>query len=158
MSYAHKAESTRAIPADDPILAALRRAPVGPPMTEDERRAMDEADELGRSFLHEAGLSSRGMADFFERMAEGEIDTPAQVAEVSEWWMTHPNTDRRIQAARAAERDGAPALSAADWATLRQSCSSDEAETGGQPWGPIVIERRPRNDPMPSQSNEVGQD
>jgi len=123
-----------------------------------DRAAETEADELGRSFLHEAGLSSRGMADFFERMAEGEIDTPAQVAEVSEWWMTHPNTDRRIQAARAAERDGAPALSAADWATLRQSCSSDEAETGGQPWGPIVIERRPRNDPMPSQSNEVGQD
>jgi hypothetical protein len=51
MSHAANAgstESARAIPAEDPVLAAMRRAPVGPPMTEQERQAMEEAREIGR--------------------------------------------------------------------------------------------------------------
>jgi hypothetical protein len=48
MSGPANAKKSPAISHDDPVLAALRRAPVGPPMTQDEARAMEEARELGR--------------------------------------------------------------------------------------------------------------
>jgi len=122
------------------------------------RAAETEADERGRAYLHAAGMSSRGMGDFFERMAEEEMETPEQVDEVSEWWMTHPNTDRRIAAARAAEREGAPAMNDADWQALRRACASDQTESAGQPWEIRIPGRRPPNDPMPGQPDEVGKD
>ena len=122
------------------------------------RAAETEADEVGRGFLHQARMSSRGMATFFERMSEHEIRTPDEVAEVTEWWMTHPNTERRIQAARAAERDGDPALSPADWETVRAACDLDQGEDTGRPWEIRIPGRRPGNDPMPGQPDEVGQD
>ena len=121
------------------------------------RAAETESDEVGRDYLHAAGLSSRGMATFFERMADHEVDAPEQVDEVSEWWMTHPNTARRIEAARAAERDGAAALSAVDWETLQATCSA-EGEDGRRPWEITLPGRRPGNDPMPGQPNEMGKD
>lgn len=120
------------------------------------RAAETESDEVGRGYLHAAGLSSRGMADFFERMASHEVDAPEQVDEVSEWWMTHPNTERRIQAARAAERDGASALSPQEWTTLQAACSA-QGEEARQPWDIRLPGRRPGNDPMPSQPDQVGQ-
>lgn len=122
------------------------------------REAEREADAAGRGYLHAAGLSSRGMAPFFERMAEQEGHTPEEVDEVAEWWMTHPNTARRIQAARAAERDGAPALDAGQWETLRGVCAVDEAEDGPRPWTIRIPGRRPGNDPLPGKPDQVGQD
>lgn len=119
------------------------------------RAAETEADEVGMGFLHRAQLSSRGMATFFERMSEHEVETPEEVAEVSEWWMTHPNTDRRIQAARAAERDGASALSPGEWETVRAACTLGEGENAGRPWEIHIPGRRPGNDPMPGKPDEV---
>jgi len=121
------------------------------------RAAETESDEVGRSYLHAAGLSSRGMADFFERMEAEEVDAPQQVDEVSEWWMTHPNTALRIQAARAAERDGAAALSPQDWQTLQAACSA-QGEDGRGPWEITIPGRRPGNDPMPAKPDEMSQD
>jgi predicted Zn-dependent protease len=121
------------------------------------RHAETEADDVGRGLLHQQGLSSRGMGDFFERMAEDEIDAPEQVDEVSEWWMTHPNTERRIAAARAAERGGEAALTDQEWETLRATCGSNEDEAAGEIERPVVIVRRPGNDPMPGQADKVGQ-
>ncbi len=48
MNITADAKKAPAISSDDPVLAALRRAPVGPPMTQEEGRAMEEARELGR--------------------------------------------------------------------------------------------------------------
>jgi hypothetical protein len=48
MSQAAKAGKARGVPGEDPVLAAVRCAPIGPPMTDDERRAMEEAGEIGR--------------------------------------------------------------------------------------------------------------
>jgi Zn-dependent protease with chaperone function len=121
------------------------------------RQAETEADDVGRGLLHQQGLSSRGMGDFFERMAEDEIDAPERVDEVSEWWMTHPNTERRIAAARAAERGGEAALTEQEWETLRATCGSNEDEAAGEIERPVVIVRRPGNDPMPGQADKVGQ-
>jgi Zn-dependent protease with chaperone function len=122
------------------------------------REAEREADAVGQGYLHAAGLSSRGMAPLFERMAEQEGQTSEDVDEVAEWWMTHPNTARRIQAARAAERDGAGALSATQWETLRGVCILDEGEGGGRPWFDRIPVRRPGNDPLPGKPDQVSQD
>lgn len=121
------------------------------------RAAETEADELGRGYLHAAGLSSRGMAPFFERMAREEIDAPDEVDDMSEWWMTHPNTARRIQAARDAERDGETALDDADWAVLQGVCRSGQGVGGREPWFDRVPVRRPGNDPLPGKPDQVGE-
>ena len=122
------------------------------------REAEREADSVGRDYLHAAGMSSRGMAPFFERMAEREGHTPEEVDEVAEWWMTHPNTARRVQAARAAERDGAPALDPAQWETLRGVCAADEGEDGRRPWDLRIPGRPPRDPAAPPKPDQVSQD
>ena len=90
-------------------------------------------------------------------MAEQEGQTPEEVDEVAEWWMTHPNTSRRIQAAREAERDGATALNDEQWTTLRGVCASGQGEGGGRPWFDRIPVRRPGNDPLPGKPDQVGQ-
>ena len=122
------------------------------------REAETEADAFGRDYLHAAGLSSRGMAPFFERMAAQEVDAPEEVDQMSEWWMTHPNTGRRIEAARAGERDGEPALGAADWRTLQGVCGSGQGPDGRRPWFERLPGPRPGNDPLPGKPDQVGQD
>lgn len=120
------------------------------------REAEREADEIGRGYLHGAGLSSRGMAPFFERMAESEGQTTEEVDEMAEWWMTHPNTDRRVRAARAAERDGAAALSPAQWEVLRGVCPSQD-EDGRQPWFERLPIPRLPDDAPPAKPDQVRQ-
>lgn len=122
------------------------------------REAEREADAVGRDYLHAAGLSSRGMAPFFERMAQQEGRTSEQVDEAAEWWMTHPNTTRRVQAARSAERDGASALNAEQWETLRGVCAVDEGEERRRPWFDRIPGRRPGDDPATGKPDQMGED
>lgn len=85
-----------------------------------DRAAEMEADARGQALLHQAGLSSRGMASFFERLAGagGDLET------ATEFVATHPASRRRVLAARAAERGGAPALDEAEWRTVRTACAA----------------------------------
>lgn len=87
------------------------------------RDAELEADAGGQALLHAAGLSSRGMAPFFERMSRAEGD-PGQLGTAAEFMSTHPDSKRRSQVARAAERPGESALSAAEWQLVQATCSS----------------------------------
>lgn len=122
------------------------------------REAEREADAFGRGYLHAAGLSSRGMAPFFERMAEQEGQTSEEIDEVAEWWMTHPNTARRIEAAREAERDGASALNDEQWTALRGVCASGQGEGGGRPWFDRIPGGRPGDEPAPPKPDQMSQD
>lgn len=88
------------------------------------RAAEAEADARGMALLHSAGLSSRGMAAFFNRLADKRSGDAART--VAEWMTSHPDTLRRVTAARAAERPGASAMSAADWSAVQRAC--DKAE------------------------------
>ncbi|MDP1875142.1 M48 family metallopeptidase [Phenylobacterium sp.] len=81
-----------------------------------EREADDRAFEL----LAANGISSAGMADFFERLADK--TAPEQVNAAAEWFATHPDSGRRAKAARARAKAGMPALSASEWAAVRQMC------------------------------------
>lgn len=58
-----------------------------------------EADTRGFKFLEDAGVSARGMIDFFERRREGEIvieKMGEHVAQVSSLISTHPMSSERI--------------------------------------------------------------
>lgn len=82
------------------------------------RRAETEADTVGRSILHEAGLASGGLAPFFERLAEKYGDLPESLAFLS----SHPSVSERTEASRAAAQKGDPALDASGWRALTAIC------------------------------------
>jgi predicted Zn-dependent protease len=88
------------------------------------RAAEREADARGQALLHADGLSSQGMAPFFERLAGGE----GKLDEAAEFLNTHPDSRRRAQAARAAAKPGASALSPEDWRAVKSVCAVEESE------------------------------
>lgn len=83
------------------------------------REAEAAADAYGLALLGDAGISSAGLADFFDRIATETDSTP-------EIMSSHPLSDKRAGIARAhAAGQGAvtPALSAADWQALKAICN-----------------------------------
>lgn len=95
------------------------------------RDAEVEADATAVAILHDAGLSSDGLARFFARIDEGGTkDTAALWRYVS----THPPTGERIAALRAApaqppraagQTAAATALSDSEWAALKAICKKE---------------------------------
>lgn len=87
------------------------------------RSAEAEADARGQVLLHADGLSSEGMAPFFERLAgKGAHE---ELEEAAEFMATHPDSRRRAAAARAAARPGLPALSPTEWRLVKSTCSAE---------------------------------
>ncbi|MBL8771101.1 MAG: M48 family metallopeptidase [Phenylobacterium sp.] len=82
-----------------------------------------EADAAGQALLARLGLSSRGMASFFERLSEQEGSKSA--AGVAELVSSHPDTRRRAELSRARSRDGGAALAPSEWAAVRAACARD---------------------------------
>lgn len=88
------------------------------------REAEREADARGMALLHEHGLSSQGMAPFFESMAakgDGE-----EAATVKELMSSHPDSLRRAELARSKARPGAAALDPQAWAAVKAACPEDK--------------------------------
>lgn len=79
------------------------------------------ADERGQALLHQRGLSSLGMAAAFERLGDGGGDKTIRRA--LEFGATHPDTNRRVLAARTRQKPGRSALTAEEWAAVRTVCS-----------------------------------
>jgi predicted Zn-dependent protease len=78
-----------------------------------------DADRAAVDRLHAAGISHRGLLDFFERLRETHAhDAPP-------WLSTHPATADRVEGMRR-ERDvpdARPALEAAQFRALKVGCS-----------------------------------
>lgn len=90
------------------------------------RSAETEADARGQALLHADGLSSQGMAPFFERLAgKGKR---SEMDEAAEFLETHPDSARRARMAREAARPGRSALSAAEWRTVKMTCAVEDSE------------------------------
>ena len=79
------------------------------------REAEAAADLFAHRMLERAGISSAGMAAFFDRIDGMDGDLPGYLS-------THPASGGRAEAARAADGGGTPALSDADWQALRGIC------------------------------------
>lgn len=84
------------------------------------RESEGEADAVGQQLLQREGLSSEGMAPFFERIATKGEGHDAEV--VKELLSDHPDSLRRAQLSRARGRPGAPAFTAAEWTAIKATC------------------------------------
>ena len=85
------------------------------------REAEAEADGSALDLLARAGLRSRGLADFFERLERESGGTPAYLHLLS----THPSNEsrrRRFTSAATGAAAHAPSLGEADWRNLREIC------------------------------------
>ncbi len=86
------------------------------------REAELEADTRGQALLHAAGLSSQGMAPFFDRMARA--DGSGRLGEAVEFMNSHPDSSRRGRVARAGARPGLSALDAEEWRVVKAVCAA----------------------------------
>jgi Zn-dependent protease with chaperone function len=84
------------------------------------RDAEAEADVRGQALLAAEGLSSQGMAPFFQRLAAKSEGRDA--ATVKELISSHPDTLRRASQSRARGRPGLPAFSADEWRAIKAAC------------------------------------
>jgi hypothetical protein len=84
------------------------------------RAAEAQADTVGQDLLAAQGLSSQGMAPFFQRLAATRESKDA--AAVKELLSDHPDTLRRAKVSQARARSGASAFTPADWTAIRASC------------------------------------
>ncbi|WP_172262883.1 M48 family metallopeptidase [Caulobacter sp. RHG1] len=86
-----------------------------------------EADARAIEILQAENISTKGMADFFGRLAHRGDDP--RLRQAAEWFQTHPNTAGRAERARRAIRPGQPSMSERDWAVMGRVCrTGDEAK------------------------------
>lgn len=91
------------------------------------RRLERRADERGFAMLKEAGISSAGFGDLFERIEKAEPEETSLF--LPPFLSSHPPTPERIAAARQANAaSGKPALEAADWEALKTACKPKPAK------------------------------
>lgn len=84
------------------------------------RAAEAQADAGGQALLVRLGLSSEGMAPFFQRLVATSQGRYAD--RVQELISDHPDTLRRAAASRARARAGAPAFTPDQWRAIRAAC------------------------------------
>lgn len=84
------------------------------------RSAEAEADSAGQDLLAAQGLSSQGMAPFFQRLTQASGSRDAEA--VKELVSDHPDTLRRAEASRVHARPGAAAFTPADWSAVKAAC------------------------------------
>lgn len=82
------------------------------------REAETEADERALALLERAGLSSRGLVDFFERMQRKAGERPTVLRLLS----THPPNESRRRTFERGATARAPSLDEAAWRSLRHIC------------------------------------
>jgi beta-barrel assembly-enhancing protease len=78
-----------------------------------------DADRRGVELLNAAGIDSRGLFSFFDRIKEAGDDIPGAV----EFMSTHPSGDTRRGNLVGVAQEGEPALSESEWKALREICS-----------------------------------
>ena len=84
------------------------------------RQAEAEADERALDLLAAAGVSGTGLEMFFARLAEREGSLSRRLSFLS----THPSSLERSAAAAKRAVEGAPGLSASEWAALKGICDN----------------------------------
>jgi predicted Zn-dependent protease len=81
------------------------------------RDAEEKADAFAYGLLERAGISTLGMAAFFDRIDAVDGDLPAYLS-------THPASENRAHEARKADQGGTrPALLPKDWQALKAICA-----------------------------------
>ncbi|HEY0435221.1 MAG TPA: M48 family metallopeptidase [Phenylobacterium sp.] len=89
------------------------------------REAEAEADRVGQDLLAGQGLSSQGMAPFFQRLVG--VSEGKNAEAVKELISDHPDIRRRADASRARARPGAAAFTPAEWVAIKATCKDGYA-------------------------------
>lgn len=84
-----------------------------------------EADDRAIEILRAQNISTKGMADFFDRLANRGDDP--RLRQAAEWFQTHPDTVGRAEKAKRAIQPGKPAMSDRDWVVLSRVCEIVDA-------------------------------
>lgn len=102
------------------------------------REAEREADEQALRLLRNAGISNRGLIDFFDRVVALEAkEGPAGAVARYDVLRSHPQTvERKDRIAREPDYASTPSLSAADWADLQGICDERTGPEGARQQGP----------------------
>jgi beta-barrel assembly-enhancing protease len=87
------------------------------------RSVETRADATAMDILHDLGHSSRGLASFFTTLQAIEGGKDKFGGDWLELVSSHPDTSRRIAAAKAGERDGTPVYGAAEWQAIQAVCA-----------------------------------
>jgi predicted Zn-dependent protease len=88
-----------------------------------------DADRRGVDMLNAAGIDSRGLFSFFDRIKESGDDVPGAV----EFLSTHPSGETRRENLEGVVSEGEPALTEGEWKALREICTQ-----AGAP-DPIIV-------------------
>ncbi len=111
-----------------------------------------EADARGLDFLDAAQIDPGGLARMFDRLREtyeGESEDGERGGALPALLSTHPDSAERAERARARARPGLnPALTDAEWRTVRAACTASVAPVAPAPT-PVLIEE---------ESGAVGED
>lgn len=120
------------------------------------REAEKQADLKGLELLKGAGISQRGLADFFRRVMKMEGEEPSKSngrlsTKSYDVLRTHPATEDRI---RLVERQqpypATPALSDDDWRALREICGAAATTKPTVPSRPTPLPQPSAEPPMPT--------
>lgn len=92
----------------------------------------EEADRLGTGLLVKAGIGTRGMAEFFEKLSHRKTLMPIK------YLSTHPAPDERAanikKYSAGAPENPEPLLPGTDWGKVKKSCSKKgDAQNGAEP-------------------------
>lgn len=84
------------------------------------RAAEAQADAVGQDLMRARGLSSQGMAPFFQRLVSARESKNAEA--VKALLSDHPDTLSRAEASRRRARPGATAFTPSEWAAIKGAC------------------------------------
>jgi predicted Zn-dependent protease len=102
-------------PGDDNIGAELVKSALTNRYSRDDEL---DADRTGVEMLNAAGIDSRGLAAFFDRLAAQGQEVPGAL----EFLSTHPTGDNRKGNLEGLTKEGAPAMTAEEWKALQAAC------------------------------------
>jgi predicted Zn-dependent protease len=102
-------------PGDDNIGAELVKSAFANRYSRDDEL---EADRTGVGMLNAAGIDSRGLTVFFDRLSAKGQEIPGAL----EFLSTHPSGETRKAELDGLTQAGAPALTDEEWAALKAAC------------------------------------
>jgi predicted Zn-dependent protease len=102
-------------PGDDNIGAELVKSALASRYSRDDELA---ADRVGVEMLNAAGIDSRGLTAFFDRLAAKGQEIPGAL----EFLSTHPAGETRKSALEGLTKEGGPAMTDEEWTALKAAC------------------------------------
>ncbi len=97
------------------------------------REAETEADEVAIALLQNAGISTAGTADFFDRLSKRSSVSEENDLDIPLFLSTHPASNARAQNYQDAAIEAEPLLTDEEWQILLKICANTNSEEEAEP-------------------------